>query len=113
LTNTHALGGGPSSSGVEQRIENPRVGGSNPPSGTIFRIKRISGGYSPEKMPSASAGSPSKFRNHVLAWTPGDILPKKCQAPFFVIWLAGSTHPISTELSRFTDPGDINKNRSS
>ncbi len=27
---------GPSSSGVEQRIENPRVGGSNPPSGTIF-----------------------------------------------------------------------------
>jgi hypothetical protein len=29
----------PSSSGVEQRIENPRVGGSNPPSGTIFSKK--------------------------------------------------------------------------
>ena len=28
----------PSSSGVEQRIENPRVGGSNPPSGTIFPV---------------------------------------------------------------------------
>ena len=25
----------PGSSGVEQRIENPRVGGSNPPPGTI------------------------------------------------------------------------------
>ena len=27
---------GPGSSGVEQRIENPRVGGSIPPPGTIF-----------------------------------------------------------------------------
>ncbi len=26
----------PGSSGVEQRIENPRVGGSNPPPGTIY-----------------------------------------------------------------------------
>jgi hypothetical protein len=37
---------GPGSSGVEQGIENPRVGGSNPPPGTIFfsqtvEIKRI------------------------------------------------------------------------
>ncbi len=28
--------GGPGSSGVEQWTENPRVGGSNPPPGTIF-----------------------------------------------------------------------------
>ena len=28
----------PGSSGVEQRIENPRVGGSIPPPGTILRI---------------------------------------------------------------------------
>ncbi len=34
---------GPSSSGVEQRIENPRVGGSNPPSGTIFSNKNSFG----------------------------------------------------------------------
>ena len=26
---------------VEQRIENPRVGGSNPPPGTIFQIKAL------------------------------------------------------------------------
>ena len=25
---------------VEQRIENPRVGGSNPPPGTIFQVSR-------------------------------------------------------------------------
>ena len=29
----------PGSSGVEQRIENPRVGGSNPPPGTTFPHK--------------------------------------------------------------------------
>ena len=29
----------PGSSGVEQWIENPRVGGSNPPLGTIFTNK--------------------------------------------------------------------------
>ena len=29
----------PGSSGVEQRIENPRVGGSIPPPGTIFTNK--------------------------------------------------------------------------
>ena len=30
---------GPGSSGVEQRIENPRVGGSIPPPGTTFTNK--------------------------------------------------------------------------
>ncbi len=32
---------------VEQRIENPRVGGSNPSPGTIFTISQLSGPHDP------------------------------------------------------------------
>jgi hypothetical protein len=52
----------PSSSGVEQRIENPRVGGSNPPSGTSFCVKKSCRGMILAKTPVA------KRRGAVHIW---------------------------------------------
>ena len=52
----------PGSSGVEQRTENPRVGGSNPPPGTI-KIKDLDGGRC-DLLAVYSRVTRSAFRTH-------------------------------------------------
>ena len=67
----HTLG--PGSSGVEQWTENPRVGGSNPPPGTIWIVKMINLFYSNKS---------SEIRTHLF------INPQRVVTPPCVLDLA-------------------------